>query len=149
MRTRKALLTIALSAGLVVSSAMAQQADVGSASPTVPSASTAAGRTQLAASLPLKRESEVAAPSGAYLAWIIVLAVALGGVWVARRAAGERFGFRLRVRPNANVLRVVASRSLSAQASVQVVEWSGKQYLLGCAQGGVSVIDSRPIEESQ
>lgn len=56
-----------------------------------------------------------------------------GGVWrrlMAARATAQ--------------LRVVESARLTPRSSVHVVQWSGRQWLLGCTEQGITVIGQQP-----
>lgn len=97
--------------------------------------------------LPFKRDAdsdEIVPP--AYAAWLAVLGVAFLGVLLLRqRRSGnlpwlERFGTSKTVRGP----RVLSARAVGTGSSLQVVEWNGKEFLLGCSAQSITVIDSRP-----
>lgn len=104
-------------------------------------------RGTLPADLPLRRASD-----GFRLAdhggWIFLLALAAGGVWVARSSTGRRWVLPLRAPPATQDGRpsVVSVRALGPHASLQVVRWNGKELLLGCSTQCVTLLDSRTAD---
>lgn len=102
----------------------------------------------LPADLPVRRHSDEdsVVPVG-YGAWLVVLALALGGLFVVRQSRKGKSAWLPRLRAaNAGAgPRVIAVRVLGAQTSLQVVQWNGKEMLLGCSPQGVNLLDSRPV----
>lgn len=106
-------------------------------------------KSGLPADLPLRRDSDAdsVVPVG-YGAWLVVLALALGGLFVVRQSRGGKSAWglpRLRAANACAGPKVIAVRVLGAQTSLQVVEWNGKEMLLGCSPQGVNLLDSRPV----
>lgn len=122
-------------------------AQEGSSSPHASAVASSPGQSRLPADLPLRRDSEPASaiPAG-YGAWLLVLVLALGGLLAlrqARRGKG-RWLAGLRGTDAGGAPKVLAVKLLGAHASLQVVEWNGKEILLGCSPQAVTVLDSRP-----
>lgn len=108
--------------------------------------------------LPLKREAETATGGGRAVAGLSlsVAILVLAGAAVLRWKAGVRppassgaargLGAWLH-RAGAGVaaerLRVLQSARLTAHASVHVVQWDGRDWLLGCTEQGMTVIEQR------
>lgn len=67
----------------------------------------------------------------------------LGAVWLLQRRFARGAGAKQRPR---DAVRVVAKRGIGAKAQVVVVEIDEVRYVLGVGDGGVSVLDSRPVE---
>lgn len=67
----------------------------------------------------------------------------LGAVWLLQRRFTRGAGAKQRPR---DAVRVVAKRGIGAKAQVVVVEIDEVRYVLGVGDGGVSVLDSRPVE---
>lgn len=135
-----------LAAWLAVSLALgACPAVMAQAVPAAAAAPAASG--PLSPNLPLRRDSELAGGGSAYAAWIVALAVALGGVWLLRRSGGGVLGAPAwRLRPQAQrAPKLVGYLSLGPQASLRVVEWNGKELLIACSSQSVTVLDSREL----
>ena len=118
--------------------------------PVAPSSASAKANDKqgLPANLPLRRDSdEESVVPDSYGTWLAVLALALGGLFVARHGRGGKSAWLPRLRSaNADAEpRVVAVKVLNAHTSLQVVEWNGKEMLLGCSPQGVNLLDSRPV----
>jgi MYXO-CTERM domain-containing protein len=96
------------------------------------------------ADLPLRRDSDAAGPA-AVLPWLVVVLVALGGLWLVRRRRAEGVtAWPFVVRSGLSDAPVVLSaRSLGPHASLQVVRWNGKEMLLGCTGHAITVLESR------
>lgn len=56
--------------------------------------------------------------------------------WLSSRGAGP-------------MVRVLGSQRITARHSVHVLQWRGREYLLGCSEQGLTVVDSRPVEPGQ
>lgn len=120
-------------------------AQVGSSAPHASAAASSPGEMRLSADLPLRRDSEPAsAVSPGYGAWLLVLVLALGGLFALRRGGKGRWLAGLRGTDAGGAPKVLAVKVLGAHASLQVVEWNGKEILLGCSSQAVTVLDSRP-----
>jgi flagellar protein FliO/FliZ len=77
---------------------------------------------------------------------VVSLAVVIAAIWfIQRRLGGGR-----RLKSKSKPISVVARQSVGAKASVAVVEFGGKRFLLGVTEHAVSVLDSAevPIEET-
>jgi flagellar biogenesis protein FliO len=114
----------------------------------MPAASAASG---LPASLPLRRGGETdwqGSGMGSFGAMSIVLAVALLLTWgLSRRRGGAATAGAWRglwPAKRADALRVLQSTRLTSRSSLHVVAWDGREWLVGCGDGGgVSLIASR------
>ncbi len=53
--------------------------------------------------------------------------------WLSSRGAGP-------------TVRVLGSQRITARHSVHVLQWRGREYLVGCGEQGLTVVDSRPVE---
>lgn len=138
-------LVSALACSIACSSAAAE------ALPGAPGASAAlrpTPKSALPAELPLRRASEGFGAAG-YGGWMILLALAVGGLWLVRSGVGRRWMLPVRAHAGTQEGRpsVVAVRALGPHTSLQVVRWNGKDLLLGCSQQCVTVLDSRPAGE--
>jgi len=131
--------------GLVAAGAPAAFAQA--QAPAAASAPAPAASSGLPADLPLRRDADLPGPAGNFGPWLVVLGVALGGLWLVRRArAPGRAGWPFAARSQAAELpTVLASRSLGPHGSLQVVAWNGKELLLGCSAQAITVLDSRPV----
>jgi hypothetical protein len=118
---------------------------------------------RLPADLPLKRESSQA-PAGSRAATPFVLAATLlvfGGAALLRRYSRAAKGqpatdrslaaWLRRFSPSAqeHSLRVLQSARLTARASVHVLKWDGREWLIGCTEQGVTVMGQRISAASQ
>ena len=76
---------------------------------------------------------------------VVSLGVVIGAIWFVQRRM-SRGGTRIKraVKP----ISVVARQNLGPKASVAVVEFGGKRFLLGVTEHGISVLDNAPAEES-
>ena len=105
-----------------------------------------AASTLLPPQLSLRRDQAGDAMPGAYVAWILVVLLGAGGILVVRRARQGKLAWtRWPIGP-AGELRVVTVRALGSQSSLQVVDWNGKQYLLGCTPQAITVLDQRAAQ---
>ena len=66
-----------------------------------------------------------------------------GARHAARSISGGGWRGLMAVRATAQ-LRVVESARLTPRSSVHVVQWNGQQWLLGCAEQGITVIGHQP-----
>jgi flagellar protein FliO/FliZ len=67
---------------------------------------------------------------------VVSLGVVIGAIWFVQRRVGRSGPRKSSTKP----ISVVAKQSLGAKASVAVVEFSGKQFLLGVTEHGISVL---------
>jgi hypothetical protein len=116
----------------------------------------------LSASLPLRRgPDESWRPTGGGGAGIALLAILLVGVvtWAAWRRSRASPGMRASVSesngtrgwkrllsvPSGDDLRVARSARLTPRASVHVVQWNEREWLLSCTDSAVVVLGERDI----
>lgn len=122
-------------------------AQSGSSSPHPSAVASSPSQSRLPGDLPLRRDEEPAsAILAGYGAWLLVLVLAFGGLLALRQARGGKGRWLAgRRSPDAGTApRVLAVKVLGAHASLQVVEWNGKEILLGCSPQAVTMLDSRP-----
>ncbi|QHI99157.1 hypothetical protein GT347_14935 [Xylophilus rhododendri] len=126
----------------------------------MPSASTGSAEP-LPSSIPVRREEPEGTPTIAaavLLVLVLIAAVALQRHWLRQRKAPPAaraqttHGGTLR-RLFAPVLAapefsVRSSRRLTPRASLHLVEWRGRQLLLGCTDAGIAVLDRQPAPAS-
>jgi flagellar biogenesis protein FliO len=111
--------------------------------------------TTIAADIPVMRESAQTNPA-AMGAGGVVLVVAgcmllVGVLLVARKRAGAwrvLGGFREKASPQGQGLRRLSSVRLTATHSVHVIEWQGRQLLLGCGNDQVRLLAQSPGGET-
>jgi hypothetical protein len=154
-------LAIHVAAAIVVPVAAAERAGVPPARTGALDASSA--RSGFAPALPLRRDADdaVVGPRSAALAAAGVLLLA---GWVAvqyrrrqrgvpRKAGGPGWPWLGHLLPDAQErqLRVVETASLTSHASVHVVAWKGREYLVATGPDHVRVLDRRemPVEQAQ
>jgi flagellar protein FliO/FliZ len=70
---------------------------------------------------------------------VVSLAVVVGVIWFVQRKFVRGGGGKGRVRKRA--ISIVARQSVGRNSSVAVVEFQGKQFLLGVTEHGISVLD--------
>jgi flagellar protein FliO/FliZ len=75
---------------------------------------------------------------------VVSLGVVIGAIWFVQRRM-SRGG--IRAKRVAKPISVVARQNLGPKASVAVVEFGGKRFLLGVTEHGISVLDNAPAEE--
>jgi hypothetical protein len=111
---------------------------------------------RLPADLPLKRESSQAPAGGRAGVPFVFGAAAV----LRRHSRGAKGGPAMdrslaawlrRFSPSAqeHSLRVLQSARLTARASVHVLKWDGREWLIGCTEQGVSVMGQRISAASQ
>lgn len=111
---------------------------------------------QIPSDIPVRRDRDPRAPGPAGTApalLSVALAILAGGaLWGLRRARGG--GRRTRGRgswtrwlgqEDEGVLRLVQSRQLTARASVHVLRWGGREWLLGCGDQQVTLLGEQPM----
>ncbi|WP_423837604.1 flagellar biosynthetic protein FliO [Variovorax terrae] len=110
----------------------------------------------LPADIPLRRDSatNAASNSDVYMIVVGVLLLLCAVVWIGRRIRQPPRGSRapgwptwLKV-PDQKCLRVVSSVRLTPQHSAHVVEWQGRQWLIGCAGEAITLIAGQPNDGS-
>lgn len=116
------------------------------------------GRSPLSQSLPLIRDDGRGEPeswSWGRLALLVATgAVLLGGVALRGAGRGREMaaGMRgwlgsLQRGKDSTALHVVSAARLTNRATVHVVSWKGSEWLLGCADGEITVIGRSTPEE--
>lgn len=85
---------------------------------------------------------------------LVALGIALFAAWLAallmaRLRRGRGLPGFVPGGPRRQDLKVHASHRVGAGADVCLVEWSGKQYLLGVTAGAMSVLDSRELPSDE
>jgi hypothetical protein len=85
----------------------------------------------------------------AWGAWIVVLLLAVAAVIFVRAVKTGRLKWRMPAGAGAqgSTPVVIAQRPLAAHATVQVVRWHGKEYLLACTPHSIRLIDAREAAE--
>lgn len=116
------------------------------------------GTVSLPSDIPVRREAHAESGNGGRTVFVVWSVVALGALaWVAigwsrrQRNAAEQASHspwqlgltRLLGRTNAADLRVLSSVRLSTRHSVHVVAWQHKEYLVGCSEQGLTLLDQR------
>jgi flagellar protein FliO/FliZ len=69
---------------------------------------------------------------------VVSLAVVVGVIWFVQR----RFVRTSRTRSRKRPISIVARQSVGRNSSVAVIEFRGKEFLLGVTEHGISVLDS-------
>ncbi len=102
--------------------------------------------TSMPAQLPLRRDTDSPAIGIAgYSVWLLAILAVTAGVWAVRARGGKVSSWRLRLRPgNERALKLVNAQSLGTIGSLQVVQWDGRELLLGCTPHSIRLLDSRP-----
>jgi flagellar protein FliO/FliZ len=72
---------------------------------------------------------------------VVSLAVVLGAIWFVQKRVGRGSRGKSKSKP----ISVVARQNVGAKASVAVVEFGGKRFLLGVTEHAVSVLDAGEI----
>ncbi|MDC7125697.1 MAG: flagellar biosynthetic protein FliO [Spirochaetales bacterium] len=72
---------------------------------------------------------------------VAVILVVYGFFHFLKKAGGNKF-------QNNNLIKLVSSQSLTQNGSVHLIELGAKYYLVGCAEGGVSLIADIDDKES-
>ena len=117
----------------------------------------AAASTGIPLALPVRRDDSLAWQTGGvgvFGALAMVMLILALGVWWLRRggwaqvagndAAGGGGWRRLMAARAATPLRVIESARLTPRSSVHVVQWHGREWLLGCTEQGITVIGQQP-----
>jgi|GEM_PF-5809990 len=112
----------------------------------------AAGQLQSGlAVLPLRREADFSNADGVgsfqIIAVVLLLLLFVGVVVWRRRRAGLKLSGKWRQWINSPVdtgaTHLMQSTQLTPSASVHVLRWDGREWLLGCSEQGISVIAER------
>lgn len=113
------------------------------------------------ADIPLQRGAHASLGSeglGVFQAFSLVLLLLLLAAWILRRWRITQSGARQSSVPGksakwpswligpapANQVQVLESRQLTPKASLHLVRWDGREWLVGCADRGIQVIGQRP-----
>jgi len=102
----------------------------------------------LPADLPLRRDSdEPLMGTVGYLIWLLGAAAAITVLWAVRSRRVNASGWLVKLRPagHERALKLLATRALGPNSSLQVVQWNGKELLLGCTAQSISVLDAQPV----
>jgi flagellar protein FliO/FliZ len=75
---------------------------------------------------------------------VVSLAVVIGAIWFVQRRV-SRGGAR--TKRAGKPMSVIARQNLGPKASVAVVEFGGKRFLLGVTEHGIAVLDNSVAEE--
>jgi flagellar protein FliO/FliZ len=73
---------------------------------------------------------------------IVSLAVVIGAIWFVQK----RLGRAAKVKSKSKPIAMIARQTVGVKASVAVVEFGAKRFLLGVTEHGISVLDSSEIE---
>ncbi len=76
---------------------------------------------------------------------VVSLAVVIGAIWFIQRRV-SRSGVSRGSKRASKPMSVVARQNLGPKASVAVVEFGGKRYLLGVTEHGIAVLDGTEAE---
>jgi flagellar protein FliO/FliZ len=76
---------------------------------------------------------------------VVSLAVVLGAIWFVQKRMGRGSRGKSKSKP----ISVVSRQSVGAKASVAVVEFGGKRFLLGVTEHAVSVLDAAKIPAAE
>lgn len=76
---------------------------------------------------------------------VVSLAVVLGAIWFVQKRMGRGSRGKSKSKP----ISVVARQNVGAKASVAVVEFGGKRFLLGVTEHAVSVLDADEIPATE
>jgi flagellar protein FliO/FliZ len=148
----RALIRFALAAGLALScgfcnaqvTAQSRPAEVGAAQTTASQAKAALG--SLPADLPLRRDVDSGAmPTAGYAIWFLFALGAIAVVASVTLRRGRKPAWIARFgRRNAPAgIEVLASTTLGAGSSLQLVRWGERELLLGCTAQSIRLLDSR------
>jgi hypothetical protein len=124
-----------------------------SAEPLRAPSATRPGEVRLPASLPLRRDEPAPGPGLGPLrsAGLAVALAALFGGAILLRGRGATSGrpaarlrwpawLGLQAGATTRPMRVVQSQRLTPRASLHVVEWDGREWLVGCSEQGISLV---------
>jgi flagellar protein FliO/FliZ len=73
---------------------------------------------------------------------VVSLAVVIGAIWFVQK----RLGRAAKVKSKSKPIAMIARQTVGVKASVAVVEFGAKRFLLGVTEHGISVLDSTEIE---
>ncbi len=76
---------------------------------------------------------------------IVSLGVVMGAIWFVQKRVVRSGRTKSKVKP----IAVIARQNLGSKASVAVVEFGGKRFLLGVTEHGVSVLDNGTADAQQ
>lgn len=113
------------------------------------------------ADIPLRRDTPSEEQASGLIVLVALCLLALGGLtWImVRFKQGKRRGsgnpaesaglvnfFRQLGKPSTEELRVISTSRLTSRHSVHVVVWLETEYLLGCSEHAVTLLDHRATE---
>ena len=76
---------------------------------------------------------------------VVSLAVVIGAIWFVQK----RMGRAAKVKSKSKPIAMIARQTIGVKASVAVVEFGAKRFLLGVTEHGISVLDSTEIEAAE
>jgi flagellar protein FliO/FliZ len=76
---------------------------------------------------------------------VVSLAVVIGAIWFVQK----RLGRAAKVKSKSKPIAMIARQTVGVKASVAVVEFGAKRFLLGVTEHGISVLDSTEIEAAE
>jgi flagellar protein FliO/FliZ len=76
---------------------------------------------------------------------VVSLAVVIGAIWFVQK----RLGRAAKVKSKSKPIAMIARQTVGVKASVAVVEFGAKRFLLGVTEHGISVLDSTKIEAAE
>ncbi len=79
---------------------------------------------------------------------VVSLAVVIGAIWFVQRRV-SRSGVSRGGKRAAKPMSVIARQNLGPKASVAVVDFGGKRYLLGVTEHGIAVLDGTEAEADE
>lgn len=112
--------------------------------------------SKISPSIPLRREDAPAFAdrgSSVFQFMTVLVLFATAAFWLMKKKgvkpASSSIAFWLKgfgASPSAKALQVVQSTRLTAQASLHVVQWDGKEWMVGCTDQGLSILANRVLE---
>ncbi|MDQ1565080.1 MAG: flagellar protein FliO/FliZ [Actinomycetota bacterium] len=76
---------------------------------------------------------------------VVSLAVVIGAIWFVQK----RLGRAAKVKSKSKPIAMIARQTVGVKASVAVVEFGAKRFLLGVTEHGISVLDSTEIAAAE
>ncbi len=144
---------------IIASNSPAASADTASSTSAPTSSAT------LSPSLPLRRDTDSASEIGG-AATFLILALSIAAIWAAGWALVRNHRLQRRFLPalggiggtgqsktgkwwqslaTTDGVQILQSKPLTARVSVHVLQWDGKEWLLGCADNAIEVIGQRSL----
>lgn len=103
----------------------------------------AAGAEPVAAAIPFKQDGAATAASlqGGALGILAISALAIGAVYFLRKRLNLPFG---RPASASRLLRILETQHLGPRATLSVVEFEGRRYLIAQSEQGISCLVAAP-----